>query len=47
MATKPKFKPFEKSSKDKDAKGAKPGDKKDAGPDKGKSDKFPAFLKKK
>lgn len=45
MATEPKFKPFEKSSKS--AKGAKPGDKKDAGPDKAKSDKFPAFMKKK
>ena len=43
MATKPKFKPFEKLAKGKDAKGSKegkPADKKADG-------KFPAFLKKK
>ena len=43
MATKPKFKPFEKLGKDKEVKGSKEG--KPLG--KKSEGKFPAFLKKK
>ena len=46
MATKPAFKPFEKLSKGKDAKGAKDCGKGKAA-DKKPDGKFPAFLKKK
>ena len=43
MATKPKFKPFEKLPKDKEVKGSKEG----KAADKKAGGKFPAFLKKK
>lgn len=47
MATKPKFKPFEKSKKDSEPKGMKEGSKKEEALDKKQAGKFPAFLKKK